>query len=157
VWTESGTSDGYFVGEAVDLSASAANQAAVELRFHYFGYDAHAWAIDEVIVDHAIPGGPVLQVVGSCPGTVSLVANSLTPYAVSIFAYSMTVGSYTVPGGNCAGLIVWMGSPVQLGSVYADSAGTAVYSGTAPPVACGLVSVVVVDMTACDASNVVAL
>lgn len=157
VWTETSTSDGYYVGEAVDLSASAANQASVELRFHYFGYDAHAWAVDEVIVDHATPTAPTLQVVGSCPGAMSLVANNLTPYGVVIFAYSTTVGSYTVAAGGCAGLTLWMAAPVQLASQWADSAGTSVYTGTAPAAACGLVNVVVVDTATCQASYAVAL
>jgi hypothetical protein len=156
MWQETATIDGYYPGQAADLS-SVANQAAVEMRFHYFGDDAHEWAIDNVVVDNVGPTGPGLSVSGTCPGVMSLDASGMTAGGPVVFAYSLTGGIFVVAGGPCAGLSVGMGLPVRLGTVIADGSGNASFSGNAPVNACGVVTVLAVDGPTCTSSNVVGL
>lgn len=156
VWTESATTSAYYPGVMADL-ASVGGQAAVEMRFHYFGYDAHSWAIDNVVVDQGTPVGPALAILGSCPGALQAAASNMTPGGPVIFAYSTAAGSYTVPGGPCAGLTVPMASPTKVATVMADGSGNASLNGSVGAAACGVVTVVAVDGASCTASNLVGI
>ena len=153
-WTETAQSDGYYPGQAADLSAY--NTSGVEMRFHYFGDYAHCWAIDNVVVDSPAPAGPALSMTGTCPGAMTAHATNMTVGGPVVFAWGFA-GSYTVPGGPCAGLTVPMASPNQLGTVPADSTGHALLSGNAPANGCGTVWVVAVDGATCTASNTVGI
>ena len=106
----------------------------------------------------AAPSGPTLGLAGGCPGPVQLTAANCTPGGGVAFAYSLTQGAWTVPGGPaCVGTVLPLVQPVLLGTVPADAAGTAPFGGNAPPAACGRVAAVAVDLTSCTPTNVVAL
>ncbi len=97
-----------------------------------------------------------LTVTGSCPGPVLLAATNATPGGLVVFAYG-TVGSYSVGGPTCNGLIVPLGAPSQLAAIIAGQTGYASFSGGAPAAACGVVLVTAVDVTICVATAAVPL
>lgn len=153
-WTESATVDGYYPGILVDL-ASVGGQSAVQLRFRYYGFDAHSWAVDNVVVDQGTPVGPALAISGTCPGAMQANASNMTPGGPVVFAYSAQAGSFTVGGGACAGLTVPIAAPTKLATVAADGSGNASLSGNVGAAACGNIAVVAVDGASCTASNLV--
>jgi hypothetical protein len=155
-WTETAVIDQFYPGIQVDLSAYA-GMPSVDIAFVYGGDNGHDWGVDNVIVDNIGPTGPGLAVGGTCPGVMTLDASGMTPAGPVVFAYSLSSGSFTVPGGPCAGLTVPMASPVQLGTVIADGSGNASFSGSAPAAACGNVTTIAVDGVTCTASNPVGI
>ncbi len=157
VWSEAAVADYYTPGITLDLTGSAANQAAVAISFRYQGEFAHEWVLDNVIVDNVGPAGPGLAVSGTCPGAMSLDASGMTVGGPVVFAYSLGGGSVTLPGGPCAGLTLAMNAPVQLGTVVADASGNASFAGNAPAAGCGVVLVVAVDGATCGGSNIVGI
>ena len=158
IWTESAILNGLTSGISVDLSSVAANEPNCQMRLHYFGNSAHSWGVDNIVIDNGgNPTGPSLSVAGSCPGAMSLDASGMTISGPVVFAYAFGAGSFSVPGGACAGLSLPLSIPVQLGTVPADAGGNASFGGTAPAVACGLVHVIAVDGASCTATNAVQL
>jgi len=157
-WSETNTTDGFYPATNVDLAAYA-GQSSVDMQFHYFGNYAHCWGVDNVVVDNGgNPTGPSLSISGSCPGPGTANASGMTAGGPVVFFYSVSAGSFTVPGGGCAGLTVPVSSPTQLGPVFfADGAGNVSLSGNQQPNHCGNVMVGAVDVATCSASNVVTL
>lgn len=100
----------------------------------------------------------VLSTSGSCGGNVAFIASGGTANSRIAFAYSFSLGSYTLPGGPCAGLTLGLGGPVQLGGfATADGFGNASLSAFLPSSVCGRLHVQAVDVASCVASNVVSL
>lgn len=152
VWSETTQFNGV-INETVDLSGVAANQAAVVVRFHYYGYDAHTWAIDDVIVDNVGPVGPSIALGGTCPGPMTVNASGMTAGGPVAFGYG-SAGTTILPGGACAGATVPLApGATQLGILSADGSGNATLAGNAPPVACGNILVVAFDVATCTATN----
>lgn len=155
-WTETAIVDQFYPGIQVDLSAYA-GLPSVEIAFVYGGDNGHDWGVDNVIVDNVGPVGPGLAVSGICPGVMTLNGSGMTAAGPVVFAYSLAAGSFTVPGGPCAGLTVPMSNPTQLGVVVADASGNASFTGSAPASACGNVTAIAVDGVTCTASNSVGI
>lgn len=156
VWQETAAVDGYYPDQTVDLIAYA-NLAAVEMRFHYFGNNAHEWAVDNVVVDHVTPIGPTLTVVSSCPGTMSLDAGNMAPGSLAGFVVSFSTGSFMVPSGVCSGLMIGLSNPVLLAVKTAGPGGHASVGQFVTGFYCGNVSAIVVDGATCLASNIVVI
>jgi hypothetical protein len=100
-------------------------------------------------------GGPALSVTGACPGTVTIDVTGATSLASVALVYG-AAGSFTVPGGPCAGLVLDIASPTLAVVLVADAAGDASLSTTLPGGACGI-TMQAVDLGGCLASNTVIL
>lgn len=155
-WQEASAADYYTMGIVEDLTALAANQSQVRIAFHYEGDYAHEWGVDNVIVDNAGPVGPSVSLGGTCPGPMSVNASGMTVGGPVAFAYG-TPGSFTAPGGPCAGLTVGINSPTILAVISADGGGNATLAGNAPSNGCGNIAVIAVDVATCVSSNVAGL
>lgn len=100
-------------------------------------------------------GGVTLTVTGACPGPVTLDVAGATGASSVALVYG-AAGSFTVPGGSCAGLVLDIASPT-LGAILATGpGGDASLPVTLPGAACGL-TVQAVDISGCSASNSVVL
>lgn len=90
---------------------------------------------------------------GSCPGPVTVAISGATPGGNVALAWSLTSGSFTIPGGICAGTVLGLASPNVLTILTADAAGNASFTGTAPGAACGAY-VQALDFGTCSTSSV---
>ncbi|MHC4823232.1 MAG: hypothetical protein ACYTEP_04350 [Planctomycetota bacterium] len=94
-----------------------------------------------------------LSVTGSCPGTISIDVTNATPVGQVAVVRSGSAGSFTVPGGPCAGTVLGLNSPVLLVTLTADAVGDASVSGAAPAAACGAF-LQAVDLSTCGTTTV---
>lgn len=101
--------------------------------------------------------GPTLQLIGSCPGGMTISWSNATPRSQMGIAFARATGAYRVPGGPCAGTELGLGSSqLQLVNVINSGGGSGSVNGNAGPGACGgYVQLVVVDGSPCTTSNVV--
>lgn len=100
-------------------------------------------------------GGVTLTVTGACPGPVTIDVAGATGASSVALVYG-AAGSFTVPGGACAGLVLDIASP-SVGAILATGpGGDASASVTLPGAACGL-TLQAVDIAGCSASNAVVL
>lgn len=97
-------------------------------------------------------GGLVLAITGSCPGPMTVSVTGATASGSIAIAYG-NAGSFIIPGGGCAGVNLAISSPTLAGFFTADASGNLTLSPTVPAALCGL-TVQVVDMSSCTASNV---
>ncbi len=138
----------------VDLTSLAAGQAGVEFAFHSFGPYAH-----EIWVDYLdITGGgapPTLAKAGSCPGPMTLTASNCTASGQVALLYG-GAGSFTKPGGQCAGLTLGISAPTLGAMVTANGSGVASLGINASAAACGL-TIQGVDVATCTATNTITL
>lgn len=101
------------------------------------------------------PPGPVLTVVGNCPGTNIIQVDGASPFATVILLYG-PAGSFTLPSGPCAGTTLDLAAPNIAGLFAADLSGSVTLSAMIPAGICGI-SVQAVEPSTCLASNVVVL
>lgn len=102
---------------------------------------------------------PTISAYGSCPGGGSAVVQifGATPGATVAVARSTSLGSFTIPGGGCAGTPLGLSSPSLIGFYTADGSGTVVLTPPSlPPGACGT-NLQAVDLSACATTNVTQL
>lgn len=92
---------------------------------------------------------------GTCPGIVTLASAHGTPNGV-VAVLRGGAGSFTKPGGACAGLTLPLASPAQATVISSDAGGNATVSLRARAGLCGI-TVVFVDTVVCAASNAVVL
>lgn len=95
-------------------------------------------------------GGLTLAVSGTCPGLMSIDISGATPNDQVMLVYG-SAGSFTVPGGPCAGLVLGIASPTLGAALPTDASGNASLSPTVGA-GCGL-TLQAVDLNACAASN----
>ncbi len=113
--------------------------------------------IDDISVDAGGSAGPALAKSGACPGAVTLDVSNCTASASIAVLYGPG-GSYTQnnPSKPCLGLTIDIAVPSVGAVLSTDGAGAASLSFNAPGGACGL-TVQVVDLTTCTATNTVVL
>ncbi len=99
------------------------------------------------------PTGPRLQIVGVCPGPMTLMIDGATPGGNVAVLRGSQEGPGVVPGGACAGTELGLVDPSPVARLVADGEGRAEKALDVPGLACG-VPVEVVDLTACAASGV---
>lgn len=125
-------------------------------QYDNFPYnDLDGIGIDDISVAEGGPAGPVLAVTGTCPGVVNISGSGLTaggPVAV----VRGPSGSFTVPSGSCAGLVLDIAAPILVGVVPADASGDVNVSPSLPGAVCGS-TLQMIDLTTCTASNSVIL
>jgi len=102
-----------------------------------------------------VSDGPVLSKSGSCPGQISLAFTGATPSA-SIALLHGVAGTFTKPGGQCAGLRLNIAQPSFVALLSVNALGQASVSFAAPPGLCGR-TVLGVEFATCLASNGVVL
>jgi len=95
-----------------------------------------------------------LDIVGGCPGAVTITASNVTPGARVGFAWGTSLGNTTIPTGSCAGTNLGIAGAQLLTTVTADGSGNAVLSSTAPSAACGNF-LQALDVSNCEATNVI--
>lgn len=100
-------------------------------------------------------GGPTLAKSGSCPGSMTVTASGCTPSRPVAFFYG-AAGTYTKPGGTCAGTTLGISSPTLAAVRTASAVGAASVSFTAPAGICGK-TVQAVDLTTCATTNTITL
>lgn len=103
-------------------------------------------------------GGPTLRISGDCPGRVTVAWANATPSRPMGIALANSTGSYTLPGGICAGTQLGLSSSglqlVYSGNTGANGSGQV--SSNAGTGACRkYLQMFVVDGSPCAASNVV--
>ncbi|PCJ52089.1 MAG: hypothetical protein COA70_13025 [Planctomycetota bacterium] len=96
-------------------------------------------------------GGLVLTVSGPCPGLVSVSVTGATANGGVAVAFG-NAGSFTIPGGICAGVSLDISSPTLGGIFNADGSGNLSLSRTLGAGLCGL-TIQVVDLSTCTVSN----
>lgn len=106
-------------------------------------------------VELAETGGPVLSVVGACPGVVTLSISGATPSGVILVLHGFA-GSTTKPSGSCAGTTVAIAQPRVGFNLTVDGAGAASRTLILPASACGR-TVQGVDLATCATTNAVQL
>jgi hypothetical protein len=151
VWTDTSLNSGDTYSPSLDISSYAGN-ASVQVGVHFSGDWAQEWWVDNVVVDDQAPsGGPSMTVSGTCPGTMTLSGSGMTASGAVAIVYG-PAGSFTVPGGSCAGLVLDIAAPTLGAVVTADAAGDVSISPSIPGAACGS-TVQMIDLTACAATN----
>ena len=155
VWAEAAVVDYWTPAITLDLTGSAANQAAVGINFRYQGEFAHEWVLDNVIVDNVAPSNPVLTTTCS-PSPFGTTADAdifgCTPNGPVAIAWGPT-GTYLHGGSICNGVALDI-SPVSKIVVFADSTGYVFASQIVPSTICGSgIGVQAVDGGTCAASN----
>ncbi len=98
-----------------------------------------------------------LSIEGECPGFVQITTISGTAFGDVALVYAYGEGSFTIPGGVCAGTELGLNGTVKLATVLmADSDGVASLVRELPASICGGEIVVqAIDLSTCAASNVV--
>ena len=87
LWTDDVILDLNPVTIAIDLSAYD-GMTNVQIGFRYFGFDAHTWWLDDVLVDHG--PAPVYSIVGLAGGgTATLTVSGVTPGGGVVIGYSL--------------------------------------------------------------------
>lgn len=132
VWTDGVLLDFTPVTAAIDLSAFD-GMSNVQVGFRYFGTDAHAWWIDDVVVDRG--PGPAYSIAGLMGGsTATLAIDGATPGGVILIGYSLAgAGPTMTPYGP-----VDISAPIsQLPALTADPIGHASLSTGVPGRATG--------------------
>lgn len=99
--------------------------------------------------------GPSLSMTGACPGPVTLDMSGMTASGSVAIAYG-AAGSFVIPSGPCAGLVIDISGPTLAGFFTADAAGDLSISTTLPAGVCGL-TVQAVDMSSCTKTNTITL
>ena len=100
-------------------------------------------------------GGLTLASSGSCPGAMTLSVSGAGAGNGVALVYG-AAGSFTIPGGSCAGLALDVTSPTLGAVLTADAAGDASATPTIPGGACGM-TVQAVDLGTCTVSNTIVL
>lgn len=93
-----------------------------------------------------------LDTIGACPGPIQVVISGATPGGTVGVAFSPNLGSFTFPGGPCAGTEMGLETPKKGATGTADGSGNLSFTPTAPPQACGF-NLQGLDLSACITSN----
>lgn len=110
------------------------------------------WHMEYQILGDPV-SGPVLTATGTCPGSVSIQVIGATPGGQVPFVASPNLGTFTLPGGPCAGTDLGLANPRLLGVLTADGGGNISRTVQVPPAACGLY-LQALDVATCDPTNV---
>ena len=100
--------------------------------------------------------GPVLSLAGSCPGPMKLSLAGATRKGLVALAGAQAEGSFTVPGGQCPGLLLSLEQPRLLTTAVTRGNGSLSFTRDVPPAACGTI-LQTVDIVTCTTSNTVAI
>ncbi|MBL1217471.1 MAG: hypothetical protein D8M59_08245 [Planctomycetes bacterium] len=100
---------------------------------------------------------PRIELVGACPGPVTVRGHGATPGARVALVYGACDGQTTVPSPPCAGTVVPVGNARLVKIVVADANGNFEVSGVAPASACGKICLVAVNLDTCEVGNVIPL
>jgi hypothetical protein len=132
VWTDDVLLDFTPVTRTVDISAYD-GMPNVQIGFRYTGFDAHAWWLDDVLIDGA--GGPSYSIAGLAGGgTATLTVAGATPGGPVLLGYSLAgAGPTMTPLG-----LVDISAPIsQLPMLTANASGVASMSTGVPGQATG--------------------
>lgn len=102
----------------------------------------------------ALDTGPTLSITGVCPGAATLRIAGATPGGELPLARGSARGSFTVPGGPCAGTELDLSEPRLVRTLRADPAGDVDLDVELPAAACGAY-LQAVDRTTCATSDAV--
>ena len=118
------------------------------------GIEGTGYFVDSYINLDVIPNGPVLDVIGQCPGDMTFAVTNATPGSDVALLYALETGSFVIPGGPCAGTQLGLGSSVKIGAMaVADADGKASWTLEVPSAACRRLSIQAVDAGTCRTSN----
>ncbi|MHC4824168.1 MAG: hypothetical protein ACYTEP_09135 [Planctomycetota bacterium] len=125
-------------------------------QYDNFPYnDLDGIGIDDIAIDAGGPSGPTLSVSGTCPGVMTISGSGLTASGPVAVVYGPS-GSFAIPGGSCAGLVLDISAPTLAAVVAADASGDVSVAPNIPGALCGS-TLQMVDLTACAATNSVIL
>jgi hypothetical protein len=142
----------------VDLSAHAARTSGnfylafvQEDNFPYANLDGIG--VDDVCVGDPPPPPFSMTASGTCPGVRLFEVTGATPNGWVFWLYG-PAGSYTKPGGTCAGLTIDIRGPGATGGrLRADANGYTSLQLSAASYKCGTWKAQVVDLSTCAATN----
>jgi len=163
-FADTATVSGYDAGGILVFSNPPINlPGGFPVNFAYLGAavsevrivgSAFSWS--PIIDNHAYRGGGLtLAINGPCPGPATVTLAGAAPFAGVAFANGPG-GSFTIPGGPCAGTSLGISGPTLLGIFSADAAGSISLAVTLPAGFCGS-TLQAVDISSCTASNAVVL
>jgi Tol biopolymer transport system component len=112
-------------------------------------------ATSDVFLHDRLGTGPRLLRSGFCPGELTITVTRATPGGFVALAYG-PAGTFVKPGAPCQGLTLGISNPMLRGPIRADAHGNLTVRTGPLNSACGL-SMQVVDVSTCAASNVVLL
>lgn len=104
-------------------------------------------------IEFTPPTGLALSITGACPGAIEIAISGATPDGRVGLPWSRSLGSFTVPGGGCAGTDLDLDRPRLLTIVPVDAAGAVTLQRNAPAAVCG-VYLQAVDLPSCAVSGV---
>lgn len=112
------------------------------------------WASPFFIVGDT-PQDLTLDLVGTCPGQMTLQVTNATPNGTIAILYSPASGNVTIPGGRpCAGTQLGLNAQTKVfKTANADGSGNYTLNVNVPNQACGFF-VQILDLTDCETSNV---
>lgn len=96
-----------------------------------------------------------LTILGPCLGRKHVLVNGASPWQLVAFGVGLP-GSFTIPGGPCAGTVVDLDNPFLGGLANADGNGDVAVIVKVPAGVCGL-SVQALDVATCSLSDLVVL
>ncbi len=100
-------------------------------------------------------GGYSLTVSGNCPGTVNVAWAGAQPNKQQGIVFAANTGSYTIPGGPCAGTQLGLGTQqLRLVNTVPTGNGSGNVNGNASSGACGGYLQLVTISSPCETSNV---
>ena len=144
----------------VDITQAAAGQSDLQVRFHYWNAEWEFWwAVDDIFVlgsnGFVCNADPVeLEIAGSCPGDATVTISGASPGGEVAIAGSFNAGSYEIPSGDCAGILLALDDPQPRMKVVADQDGMATLEVTLSDAGCGRL-IQALDLGRCAPSNVV--
>lgn len=113
------------------------------------------FGIGEITVHEYIPHVFGLSIVGSCPGTVTVIWSNAPPQSTLALVFANNTGSFRIPNGPCQGTILGLGSQgIRLINTFSSGSGNGSRNGSTGPAACGNF-LQMVSLQSCEVSDVV--
>ncbi|MFT4624470.1 MAG: hypothetical protein ACI8PZ_003129 [Myxococcota bacterium] len=108
------------------------------------------------LVAAAFAGGPMLSVVGECPGDVTIEATGLTPLERFSVLVGLGLGGDTIADGPCVGVVTGLAGELPRFRGAADGAGRFRVSPRLSPEMCGK-AIQIIETGSCTLTNPVDL
>ena len=143
-----------FAGPPPTLRIGEYNGVVVDDEIAHAVWTGNTATGQQIMFDSATPcAGVTLAFSGSCPGPMTLTVSGASSNGDVAIGWSSNPGSFTVPGGACAGTTVDLQAPQLLTILTSDAKGQASLNRDVAGGACG-VRLQALDLSSCTPSNV---
>lgn len=136
------------------IAGSVANPYPFGQVYANGGYQSFP-SFDYTFRTYSGSAGLTLSLRGTCPGTITVGWSNATPSRQMGIVFASNTGSYTIPGGPCAGTTLGLGTQnLRLVNTVSTGSGSGSVNGQAGTGACGGYLQLVVVESPCTTSNV---